>query len=316
MHTPYSLRLHQGVALLLFLLLTLLPPRHSYAAEQLAPQVSLVALTKAGSHWIGAGDLGTVVLSEDAKIWRAAESKPVQELLTAVAFTDAQRGWAVGHGGVVLYTEDGGTHWVLQARLEGSPVLLSVWAGTQGVAIITGAYGYAARTTNAGQTWEAFRPAEEGSDYHLNQIFGAPDGALFIAAESGVAYRSKDGGQHWTLLDTGVQGSLWTGLALADGRLLMAGMSGRVLLSEDGGDKWRVLDPGVEEAITALVQLPDGRVALAGNGGVLSVSDAALEHFTTTVRSDRQNLAALEPLEGGKVLVAGQQGIRVQDIPR
>ena len=38
---------------------------------------------------------------------------PTSVTLTAVRFADAQHGWAVGHGGVILATQDGGEQWTL-----------------------------------------------------------------------------------------------------------------------------------------------------------------------------------------------------------
>ena len=108
---------------------------------------------------------------------------------------------------------------------------------------------------DAGQSWQRLSLGANDDDYHLNHIFCAPDGSLFIAAEGGNAYRSRDNGVTWEALDTGVSGSLWSGITLRDGRVLLAGMSGRVLLSEDRGDSWRELDIGSQQAITAVIQL-------------------------------------------------------------
>ncbi|MCT7004688.1 hypothetical protein M1709_24510, partial [Salmonella enterica subsp. enterica serovar Carrau] len=84
----------------------------------------------------------------------------------------------------------------------------------------------------------------------------------------------------WQTLDTGVSGSLWSGIGLRDGRILLLGMSGRVLLGDSLGNHWQVLDSGSREAITGVAQLRDGSVAWVGNGGVLGRSDAGVEHFT------------------------------------
>ena len=38
----------------------------------------------------------------------------------------------------------------------------------------------------------------------------------------GTAYRSRDGGQNWEAVDTGITGSITAGQVLPDGRLLLA----------------------------------------------------------------------------------------------
>ena len=57
----------------------------------------------------------------------AASGCPVTTMLTAVQFIGEKEGWAVGHGGVILHTIDGGMQWRLQHTAEGQPALLSVY---------------------------------------------------------------------------------------------------------------------------------------------------------------------------------------------
>lgn len=274
-----------------------------------AQHAPLVAVSQAGERLVAVGDYGVVALSEGGQDWRQARAVPVDTLLTAVSFADAQNGWAVGHGGVLLHTRDAGESWTLQQRLEGNPVLLSVWFENTRHGIVTGAYGYASETQDGGQSWQRLSLGANDDDYHLNHIFCAPDGSLFIAAEGGNAYRSRDNGVTWEALDTGVSGSLWSGITLRDGRVLLAGMSGRVLLSKDRGDSWRELDSGSQEAITAVTQLADGRVVVVGNGGLVSVADADLKHFSTAIREDRLNLSALLAVDDDQLTLFSQQGV-------
>ncbi|MBK5356575.1 hypothetical protein JFU37_29430 [Pseudomonas sp. TH41] len=277
-----------------------------------AQQAPLVAVTRVGEKLVAVGDHGVVLLSDEGRNWRQANAVPVDTLLTALSFADAHNGWAVGHGGVLLHTEDGGESWVLQARLEGNPVLLSVWFENPRHGIVVGAYGYASETHDSGQSWQ--RLAVSADDYHLNHIFPGPDGSLFIAAEGGIAYRSRNNGSTWETLDTGTSGSLWSGMTLENGRVLLVGMSGRVLLSDDRGDTWHDLESGSHEAITAITQLRDGRVAVAGNAGLVSVADAGLQRFHATVRPDRLNLAAAVSPGNDQLMLFTSQGVLKQDL--
>lgn len=267
----------------------------------------LVAVARAGHGVVAVGDHGVVALSSDGQQWHQARV-PVDGLLTAVSYVDERQGWAVGHGGVLLHSVDGGQNWALQQHLEGKPVLLSVLFTDDHHGMVVGAYGYAARTVDGGVNWQPMQVGKEGDDYHLNQIFQSTGGSLFIAGEAGHAYRSTDQGASWQSLDTGVSGSLWTGAGLRDGRVLLAGMSGRVLLGDSQGLHWRVLDSGSHEAITAVTQLDDGRVALVGNAGMTAVSDTGVTHFTGAQREDRMNLSALAE-QSGHLLLFGATGV-------
>ena len=82
---------------------------------RLATKAPLLALTQIGPRLVAVGDFGVILLSDDAgATWRQAESVATRNMLTAVTFADANRGWAVGQGGTVLHTADGGQNWALQ----------------------------------------------------------------------------------------------------------------------------------------------------------------------------------------------------------
>jgi photosystem II stability/assembly factor-like uncharacterized protein len=279
-----------------------------------AQQTPLVAASHAGSRLVAIGDHGVIVLSDDGQHWRQATSVPVDSLLTAVSFVDEQNGWAVGHGGVLLRTQDGGENWLLQQQLDDAPVLLSVWFENASHGIVVGAYGYASETHDGGQSWLRLVVGANGDDFHLNQIFPGADCSLFIAAEGGNAYRSQDNGATWQALDTGTSGSLWSGTSLYDGRVLLVGMSGRVLLSGDQGNSWQGLNSGSRETITAVTQLADGRVVVVGNGGLVSVADADLKHFSVTIHEDRLNLSALLAADDDQLTLFSPRGVLRQQL--
>jgi photosystem II stability/assembly factor-like uncharacterized protein len=80
----------------------------------------LLGAATAGKRLVAVGERGIIVYSDDlGASWKQAPS-PVSATLTSVRFADAQRGVAVGHGGTVLTTGDGGLSWTL--RLEGRRV--------------------------------------------------------------------------------------------------------------------------------------------------------------------------------------------------
>lgn len=274
---------------------------------RLAAKVAVTGMARAGDALVAVGDYGTVVRSTDhGQTWQQA-AVPVSSLLTAVHFADARRGWAVGHGGVVLATTDGGANWTLQQVLDDKPVLLSVYFASVERGYAVGAYGSAWRTGDGGRNW-APMPVGQGrdADLHLNQIFATRAGALFIAGETGLAFRSTDGGDSWTTLKPGVSGSLWGGLEAGD-EVVLLGMSGRVLASRDGGDSWRTVEGDTEQSLTGAVADANGKLLVVGAGGVMLRGDG--QRLAAEVRSDRQNLAAVVLAADGGVVVGGQLGV-------
>ena len=82
-----------------------------------ALNAAMLAVARAGTRLVAAGERGTVLLSDDGGAnWRQAQV-PVQVSLTALRFVDARTGWAVGHLGVILKTDDGGETW--RKQLDG-----------------------------------------------------------------------------------------------------------------------------------------------------------------------------------------------------
>lgn len=274
----------------------------------------LISTANAGSRVVALGDHGVVIYSDNLKDWQQAKQVPVTSLLTAASFAGKSEGWAVGHGGVVLHTTDGGNRWAVQHRFDDSPMLLSVHFQDARNGFIVGAYGFAAATHDGGSSWTRITVGAEGDDFHLNHIFAGQDGTLYIAAEAGNAYRSIDGGFSWRPMKTGVQGSLWSGLALRDGRIVLLGMSGRVLVSADKGASWTVIDAGTQQAITSGTQLPDGRLAVVGNGGFFAVSDADVKTLSAGLREDRLSAVSVASNTPDKLVLFGGFGIIDQKI--
>lgn len=60
------------------------------------------------------GERGHAIYSTDGGVTWQQGAVPVSTTLTSVFFVDEQYGWAVGHGGVILSTSDGGRQWVKQ----------------------------------------------------------------------------------------------------------------------------------------------------------------------------------------------------------
>lgn len=269
--------------------------RAAQAMQLRAPQnAPLVAISNRGQRWLAVGDYGTVVLSGDnGATWQQARSVPYSGLLTAVAMADEQIGWAVGHGGTILHTSDGGQNWSLQKQVDGAPVLLSLVALDARQALVVGAYGTALATADGGQSWAPVRVGEgKDADRHLNHVFVA-NGVTYIAAESGAAYRAKNGWSAWERLNTGLSGSLWGGLSTRDGAVVLFGMSGRLIVSRNQGTNWEPVETGLSQSLTHGVQLPDGRLVVVGNGGALAVGSPAAQGFKASMLADRRNINAV-----------------------
>lgn len=281
----------------------------------LAAQSLLLDAVRAGPRLVAVGEYGHVLLSDDdGANWRQAQHVPTRTTLTAVTFVDEQRGWAVGHGGQILHSADGGERWEVQhGTLDGADSLFSVWFGNATHGIAVGPYGYALATEDGGRTWSQFYVADgEDGERHLNHVFADDGGRLYIAAEIGGVFLSDDRGVSWRLVQTPYEGSLWGGTVRRDGSVIVVGMVGHALVSDDRGEHWRELVTGTDQSLTDVDELDDGRVVLVGLGGAVSIGTPQLD-FAASIRPDRQFATSVLHV-GGKLLLFTQSGVHVQPL--
>lgn len=295
------------------------PPRLAPAEHRAGALTSaMLAAASAGRHVVAVGERGTVLLSGDGgATFRQADAVPVATTLTGVSFVDEREGWAVGHGGVVLHTADGGRHWTLQrSDLERDQPLLAVhfFDARHGVAV--GLWSLVLVTQDGGGSWQSVTlPSPPGArriDLNLYGLFAAANGDLYACAEQGKLLRSGDRGNSWQVLDTGYRGSLWAGAALSDGSLLVGGLRGTLLRSGDGGATWQRLAEPAQSSITGIVQLGDGRILASALDGVTLASRDGLA-FQTTQSDDRVALTAVVKVAGSVPLLMSRNGPRRQN---
>lgn len=295
-------------------------------AASLASQSLLLDLAAAGPRLVAVGERGHVMLSDDqGATWRQAKSVPTRVLLTAVFFTDAQYGWAVGHDETIINTVDGGETWTRSHFApEAQQPLLDLWFANRVSGIAVGAYGAYFTTNDGGRHWAAAKfvaPQAAGAakpdpdaeelppDYHLNRIVGVGN-RLYVAAEGGQLYRSDDRGANWRALPSPYEGSFFGLVPIRGEGLLVFGLRGHLYRSADGGETWHELQSHTTAMLTDGIAVNDLRVVISGLAGVLLVSRDAGETFTLTQQDDRKGIAALLPGPAGAVVVAGEGGVR------
>ncbi|MGQ0700723.1 MAG: YCF48-related protein [Panacagrimonas sp.] len=232
----------------------------------------LLDVASTGTQLVAVGAFGNLVVSNDGEHWTQIIT-PARSTLTAVFFTDAQNGWAVGHDAVILHTADGAKSWSVQHfKPELNQPLLDVFFldVTHGYAI--GSFGLFLETRDGGKSWlEVDAPVikEEGS--HLNAMIRLRDGRLLIVGERGFIAMSGDGGA-WEKLESPYEGSFFGASPMGEKGALIFGLRGNAFLSDDAR-AWRQVNLGSTRTAFGGAVMPDGRAVLVGADGLaLSVS--------------------------------------------
>ncbi|WP_454739223.1 WD40/YVTN/BNR-like repeat-containing protein [Cupriavidus necator] len=274
-----------------------------------ASSAPLLASARAGSRIVAVGDHGVILLSDDGTRFRQAKTVPVRSLLTSVQFVDARRGYAAGHDGVVLETQDGGETWTLLRATPGvEQPILSLYFDSPEHGIGVGLYGWAIETRDGGRTWSDLRiESGENADRHLLHMFASGRGSLFITGEGGTIFRSADRGKSWQAVSTGNKGSLWYGISLLDGTLLVCGMRGHLYRSTDDGKTWEAVASNTTQSLTGIAELADGSVIVVGMAGTVLDSQDSGKSFSVTTRAEQESLTAVLA-DGSRPLLLSMTG--------
>lgn len=269
------------------------------ALQVRAPEraVLLAAATSSGGL-VAVGERGLAVMrSADGSAWQQRPT-PTSVTLTAVRFVDATHGVAVGHGGVVLTTADGGQTW--QRRLDGRQIaalvledakasgdaarlkdaerlvadgpdkpLLDVLAWDTQRLLVVGAYGVALHSADGGKTWTSWMgrlPNPRG--LHVYAVRRAGD-RLLVVGEQGLLLASDDGGATFRALASPYKGSWFTAEMPAADAWVIAGLRGNAWRTVDGGASWQPLAGKATASITASVLDAQGRLLLGNQAGMV-----------------------------------------------
>lgn len=278
-----------------------------------AAKSMMLDAARAGNRIVAVGEHGYVLLSDDdGATQRQAKAVPADLTLTSVSFADAKHGWAVGHGGVIVHTSDGGETWTLQREdSSADQPLLTVYFRDAQHGWAAGLWSLLLATSDGGKTWQQVTlPPQDGgkrADLNLLKIFPSQGGQLYIAAERGMVLRSKDDGASWQYLATGSKASLWTGTAAGSHTLLVAGLGGRMLRSTDDGASWSAVNAGTAGSITQLKADAGGIWASSLDGRLLRSSDEG--RTWEAVGAASEPLTAIAARSGGDYLRYTRRGL-------
>jgi photosystem II stability/assembly factor-like uncharacterized protein len=184
-------------------------------------------------------------------------------------FINADEGFVVGAYNLLLHTRDGGQTWQSwYARSDNAPSLLNLHAVRthQGRWFIAGEAGLLMRLDAAGTHFQRIDTGYAGS------FFGLLDAgeALIAHGMRGNAVISRDGGNSWTPLATGLPASLTASARGKDGRLWLADQIGNVVVSRDGGRQFKPVPLPNRQPVAAL-HVTEQALVIAGPRGVRSV---------------------------------------------
>lgn len=276
-------------------------------------RVVLLDVARAGNRLVAVGERGLVMTStDDGRSWQGQRTK-VTRTLTGVAFADDKVGVAVGHGGSLLRTADGGASWTpVEVEAVGRDSLLGVTHLEGPVFAAYGAFGLYIESADGGVTWARRRVGGEDFDRHISQVVKVgPE--LLLVGESASLARSADRGANWQKMESPYHGSFFGALATAKGSVLAYGMRGNVYRSTDGMKTWAKVELPTAAALMGSRQLDDGTIVLVGGTGVVAVSRDDGASFRTAADARGRSLSQVIATGSRDLIVVGEGGIATLD---
>lgn len=296
------------------------------AIEQLAAtEVTLLDITHAGDRLLAAGERGVVILSDDqGQSWRQVPV-PVSTTITALSFTDENRGWGVGHAGTILHTADGGDSWTLQ--FDGHKVNQQHLARTKVVAAQMQDEIEQLRAEGAEQsTLDDMQYTLEDAEFNIEDAetavgTGPADPFLdilmldanrgFAVGAYGMIYRTGDGGQSWTLNIDGIDNIdryHYYAIAADDsGNLYLSGEAGLLYFSRDGGDNWQRVEDLYEGSLFGVVTQGDVVLTFGLRGNIFRSTDQG-QSWARVDSGQSYSLYGGTALDSGEILLFGAAG--------
>ena len=317
------------------------------ASEQ-AARSPLLAVARAGNRIVAVGLRGHIVFSDDmGKTWTQAQV-PVSSDLLAVSFPSARHGWAVGQGGVVLHSADGGASWTRQlegrqagelaarhydrrqasdptaeaffkreqrlAADGGTQPFLDVHFESETRGFVVGTFNRIFLTEDGGATWTPWMDhTDNPGELHFYAMRGDAQG-LYLAGEQGAVWRLDAASQRFVAVPTPYKGTLFGLVTDGPDTVLAFGMRGSLFRSGDRGRTWARVNTTSAAGITAGTVLPDGSVLLVTQAGGIELSHDHGLTFNPVKPAAPMPYFGVTPLGVGRLGLVGADGVRLEPI--
>lgn len=218
---------------------------------------------------------------------------------------DGEQGIAVGVGGLVIESEDGGQSWSSIPPFTRS-ALLDVSCGEGPNLIVAQEGGIFQRDG------DAFNRIDAGTDARLLAVDGNTAGLAFTVGSFGTILKSQDGGSTWepvaldweAILNDFVEPHLYDVIVDENGVVTIVGEFELVVRSTDGGTTWETAHIG-DASLFGMNLTEDGNgFAVGQEGRVIKTSDGGLSWTQVDTPADGILLSVWSSGDG-KVLISG-----------
>lgn len=193
--------------------------------------------------------------------------------LTSVNFLNTTTGLAVGSGGTIIKTTNGGTTWAARTSLTANNLASVVWMSATS-ALAVGQFGIILMSTNSGDNW-----TNQTTGTNLNGVFCVNGTTAYACGNTGTMLKTTNSGVNWTTQTTGTTNNLMSVYFVSEGFGYACGTAGRIITTTNGGTNWTILTSGTTNNLNS-VYAAGGTVYVCGAAGTMRVSTNAGTNWT------------------------------------
>ena len=191
--------------------------------------------------------------------------------LWSVYFPDSNTGYAVGDGGTIIKTINGGTNWT--AQTSGTLYTLrSIYFTDTNTGYTVADGGTILKTINGGTNWAAL---SSGTTNSLNSTYFTGTDTGYAVGESGTILKTINGGTNWTAQTSGTTDYLLSVYFTNANTGYAVGFGGTILKTINSGSNWIAQTSGTTNDLYS-VYFSDSNTgyAVGGNGTILKTINA------------------------------------------
>ena len=200
-----------------------------------------------------------------------------------VSFSSPNEGIAVGDGGWIARTTNGGTTWLTEQSVDGYGNYTSVSCPSPGLAWVTGPYQGVRHSADHGATWVTQVPSNYDSSFWGVHFSDGANGwaAGYARTRGGIVIATSDGGLTWDTKLVAPDDGFCDIYFLGDKAGWVVGYSGRIYHSDDGGETWQQQVSNTAETLYK-VDFVDSHVGwVSSTGGTLLHTEDGGETWET-----------------------------------
>ena len=210
------------------------------------------------------------------------------ENLRSVRFFDANTGFALGASGSLYKTINAGLTWVKsipvvqdtsKTLVDTNMVYTRMYFVNNQIGWITGTFNAKAtatatnatarktallKTVDGGATWKNMNFNSDIKTFNDIEFFDESNG--YVVGNSGLIYRTFNGGATWVKQESGVTSNLRDIAILGSSTAMVIGPNGVLLKTDDGGVTWEIKSTPAKRAFYKIKAVSNNIIYLTGGG--------------------------------------------------